>query len=244
MDIKTDLVEAKDFWDEVKLPASLKFSNQIFNLCTNGIPLDNKYILDVGCGTGVYALLFCQRGAKVVGIDISLNSLRIASDWIKENGYKNTNFIQADIRTLPLKGKFDIIWSFGCLFYLTEPLFKVIDNLIDLLQDKGIIIISMERYSNSAISLNTIRKLLYRLPRRYWRPLASIIALLLLLRSVIFNKKERNYKILKNLVLGQFCPIKRFVKEEEIKQYLRDKKILLTKIIDLGRTFVFLASKA
>lgn len=237
-----DLLRTIGFWDEVELGASLEYSQQILNACTDGASLNNRYILDVGCGTGVYSILFCQRQANVIGMDFSLNSLRIAQRQLKRQSCKNTYFIQSDVRLLPIKGKFDIIWSFGCLCYVKNP-FKVMDKLIDLLNDNGLLIVSLEKYSGVAIFLNSIRKLLYLLPQLFWRFLADIITFLFLGRAILFGKKERKYVNLRNLILGQFCPIKCFVTKEDIKRYIQNSKVKLIKIIDFGRTFAFVARK-
>ena len=73
-----------------------------------------NYFLDIGCGTG-NLLKFGQKYFKnTVGIDVSLNMLKIA----KERGY---SVIQADAAHLPFKsGVFDVISTFSVLHHLYD----------------------------------------------------------------------------------------------------------------------------
>ncbi|MBX3314643.1 MAG: class I SAM-dependent methyltransferase [Actinobacteria bacterium] len=43
-------------------------------------PVDGARILDLGCGTGANAVLLAQQGAKVIGVDPSVDRLAIARD--------------------------------------------------------------------------------------------------------------------------------------------------------------------
>jgi ubiquinone/menaquinone biosynthesis C-methylase UbiE len=59
--------------------------------------LNNKRILDLGCGTGRFSFLFEEEGPlSVLGVDISEHMLDIAKEKAKERGSK-VKFIQADI---------------------------------------------------------------------------------------------------------------------------------------------------
>ncbi len=41
-------------------------------------PCEGRYILDVGCGSGIYAVELAERGARVVGVDFSEEMIRLA----------------------------------------------------------------------------------------------------------------------------------------------------------------------
>lgn len=237
-----DLKKNKEFWDRIKLDASLEYSRQILDNFIAGASLRDKYILDAGSGLGVYTFLFCERGAKVIGTDISLNSLAIAKNKLLRYNYSNAHFIQSDVRFLPLKSKFDLIWSFGCLCYVENPLL-VIESWANLLNSGGQIIVSMEKRNRMALFLNFIRKSLYRLPKIILNPLAAILALFFFSRAIVFRKKEKGYSNLINLIMGQFWPIKTFITEEDFKGYYRSKEIKHVKTVDLGRTLVFILKK-
>lgn len=70
--------------------------------------LNDKKILDLGCGTGRHTSKFIELNAKVTGVDFSTNMLKKAKE---NNRSKNVRFIQHDIsKRLPFKNKyFDIV---------------------------------------------------------------------------------------------------------------------------------------
>jgi len=69
-----------------------------------------KTILDMGCGTGRHAELFCEKGYIVHGIDISENMLKIAEK--RRMGKEDTlTFSHSSIQELDLNKKFDVVVS-------------------------------------------------------------------------------------------------------------------------------------
>jgi ubiquinone/menaquinone biosynthesis C-methylase UbiE len=81
-----------------------------------------KKILDVGCGSGVYAVDFARRGARrVVGIDLSNNMLKLARQEAEHHQVADRcEFIQADFLELDLKDKFDISIAMGVFDYVPD----------------------------------------------------------------------------------------------------------------------------
>ncbi len=59
---------------------------------------DARRVLDVGCGTGVLALLLAERGCEVVGVDPAAASLVVARS---KPGADKVRFIDGDATTLP-----------------------------------------------------------------------------------------------------------------------------------------------
>ncbi len=58
---------------------------------------DLKFVLDLGCGTGMLAIASARLGAKVVGVDIDRKALLIASKNSRRLGVQ-IDLIQADVR--------------------------------------------------------------------------------------------------------------------------------------------------
>jgi len=54
--------------------------------------LDDKPTLDLYCGTGVLSLLVAKKAARVVGIEVSENSVRLAQENKRANGIENCDF--------------------------------------------------------------------------------------------------------------------------------------------------------
>ncbi|MEU6060445.1 class I SAM-dependent methyltransferase [Streptomyces sp. NPDC047097] len=58
-----------------------------------------RRVLDIGCGTGVFALLLADRGVEVVGVDPALASIGVAR---AKPGGERVRWIHGDARDLPL----------------------------------------------------------------------------------------------------------------------------------------------
>jgi Flp pilus assembly protein TadD/SAM-dependent methyltransferase len=81
-------------------------------------------ILVAGCGTGRNAIETAQRfkGARVLAIDLSLNSLAHAARKTREMGMSGIELAQADILKLgSLARRFDMIEAVGVLHHLADP---------------------------------------------------------------------------------------------------------------------------
>lgn len=69
-----------------------------------------KTLLDMGCGTGKHAELFCEKGYKVYGIDLSEEMLKIANQR-REGKEDKLEFSHSNIQELNLNKKFDVVVS-------------------------------------------------------------------------------------------------------------------------------------
>jgi SAM-dependent methyltransferase len=81
--------------------------------------LNDKLILDVGCGFGRHLYVACQSGAEVVGVDLSAGV-----DIARQNNlaHPRCHIVQADVLERPLPaGRFDVVWSFGVLHHMPLP---------------------------------------------------------------------------------------------------------------------------
>jgi SAM-dependent methyltransferase len=75
--------------------------------------LKDQWVLDVGCGSGRFAEIALQAGAKVVALDYS-NAVDACYNNLKT--YKNLHVVQGDIYSLPfVKGSFHFVYSLGVL---------------------------------------------------------------------------------------------------------------------------------
>lgn len=92
---------------------------------------NENYILDVGCGSGEYSLLFQKEGNKVVGMDISPKAVAVAKK-------KGLNVILHDIEgEFPFKDSiFDKVIGLEVLEHLFEPE-KVVNESWRVLKPKG-----------------------------------------------------------------------------------------------------------
>lgn len=121
-----------------------------------------KSILDIGCGSGVYAADFARRGAKrVLGVDFSSNMLEIARGEAREHDVdKVCEFRQADFTTAEISETFDVAIAMGVFDYLREPQ-PFLKKMAEVV--KGTVICSFPGHS---VVRELARKMRYKLTRR------------------------------------------------------------------------------
>jgi 2-polyprenyl-3-methyl-5-hydroxy-6-metoxy-1,4-benzoquinol methylase len=82
-----------------------------------------KAVLDVGCGSGRYAVEFATRGAaRVVGVDYAPGMLALAREYAEARGVAaRCEFIQGDFTTQVIDRRFDIVIAIGVFDYQDKP---------------------------------------------------------------------------------------------------------------------------
>jgi ribosomal protein L11 methyltransferase len=102
------------------------------------LPVQNKLVLDMGCGTGVLGILSSMLGAmEVIGIDNDEWAFKNSCENLSLNRISNMNLILGDVSTL-LGQKFDIILA----NINRNVLIKDIPAYVELLNKDGILVIS------------------------------------------------------------------------------------------------------
>ena len=85
---------------------------------------EGKKYLDVGCGSGRYAINLARLGAVVVGIDFSAAMLKLAQDYAKQEGVTSkVQFIEGDMNRWmdETDDHFDAAFAMGVFDYLDDP---------------------------------------------------------------------------------------------------------------------------
>lgn len=89
-----------------------------------GADAEGKKYLDVGCGSGRYAINLARLGAAVVGIDFSAAMLKLANDYAKEEGVASkVEFVEGDMNRWmdETDQHFDAAYAMGVFDYLEDP---------------------------------------------------------------------------------------------------------------------------
>lgn len=77
-----------------------------------GEEIDNKKVLDYGCGVGRLLIPIAQQAREATGVDISEKMIQEAEKNIHEKKIKNTAFIQASEKSTNIHKKYDLIHSY------------------------------------------------------------------------------------------------------------------------------------
>ncbi len=126
--------------------------------------LEGKKILDIGCGGGDVSFALAQRGADVIGIDMSDSMLAVARQRQSQKLLKGkVEFFKENVLELSenVSGKkFDYIVAFGLIGYLEsdEQFFEVIRRLS---QKNTILYLSCRNrlFNITSTSPNTVREM-------------------------------------------------------------------------------------
>ena len=119
---------------------------------TNYLNIKEGKILDVGCGKGRHAKYFNKLGFKVVGIDLSSNSIEKA----KEHETQDLKFYKFDMRDVFKENSFNIVTNLFTSFgYFDNSLDeqKTINAMVKNLKKDGILIIDFMNVKKTIINL-------------------------------------------------------------------------------------------
>ena len=103
-------------------------------------PIANRTVLDLGCGSGRYAVACATAGAsRVLGIDIAPRMLELARSLASENGVADRcSFEHTDVLGLDTNTKFDVIFAIGLFDYIRDPV-PVLSKIRELTAGRAII---------------------------------------------------------------------------------------------------------
>ncbi|MCU0548157.1 MAG: methyltransferase domain-containing protein [Leptolyngbya sp. Prado105] len=163
----------------------------------------NKTVVEYGCGTGSYAFLLAENGAKMVtGIDISPVAIEQAVSEI--NQQENLNFIVMNAENLEFQpDSIDLICGTGILHHL--DLEKAMRSISETLQLKGQAVFIEPLGHN--ILINTYRRLTPAIRSEDEHPLLKQD---LQIFDQYFNKVEIQYFYLTTLAASLFTNLAGF----------------------------------
>lgn len=107
---------------------------------------ETDIVLDIGCGNGRHLLPCAERCSKVIGLDISMELLRIVEKKIINRNIGNVDIIHSDSTLLPLKNN-----SVNAILYIAslhnietrERRIQSLKELSRVLREGGIALISV-----------------------------------------------------------------------------------------------------
>jgi len=139
-------MQANEFWDNIfsngqaasysrvempdlKDPLLLKALNHFGNI-------ENKTIIDLGCGRGATSLFFASHNAKVISVDFSEIAILNLTKYCQENGIKNIRPIHMKAQEILKLGQADFIFGSMILHHI-EPFYEFARILNEVLNEEG-----------------------------------------------------------------------------------------------------------
>lgn len=154
-----ELVRQQNYWERAvgKFDSIYSHEKGLFANCLDAIfrwdmyerfnyamrhaePIAGRTFLDVGCGTGRYALALAHNGArKVVGLDIAEAMVRTCEERARvENVSAETRFIRGDLLQYAPEETFDVAIGIGLFDYISHPL-PVLQKMRASVTDRAIL---------------------------------------------------------------------------------------------------------
>lgn len=129
--------------------------------CASSLNLNgDETVMDFGCGPGLAARYFARKlvAGQLTCVDVSEPALRLARHRLR--GYANVDFVLGDIREAGLAaGAYDVIFL-NFVYYHIDPSDRseIMTNLVELLHDRGRLVIRNPVGGHSDLSAEGIKR--------------------------------------------------------------------------------------
>jgi SAM-dependent methyltransferase len=133
-----DFVRTTFRYSDDQVRREVDFIEEALGVASGGV------VLDLGCGPGHHAVELTSRGYGVVGYDLSLYQLALASEVAHERGQK-LNFLQGDMREMAFEEMFDGIFSWNTSFgyFEEEKNVHVVERVFRALRPGGMFLLDV-----------------------------------------------------------------------------------------------------
>ena len=134
-----------DKWDGEKFVESMKLNK-------------NKYVLEIGVGTGRIAIKVAPLCRGFIGIDISPKTILRAHENL--SSFHNVELICDDFMSCVFTERFDTIYSSLTFMHIEDKL-SAIKKIASLLHNDGLFVISIDKNKNDFIDMGTRKIKIY-----------------------------------------------------------------------------------
>jgi ubiquinone/menaquinone biosynthesis C-methylase UbiE len=103
---------------------------------------NSSNVIEIGCGTGYYAMFFADKCEHFTGIDLAQGNIDIFNQKISKAGYKNISTMVGDATNLPeiSDNSFDIVLCLGPMYHLPQnERMKVFDECYRIAKNGAIL---------------------------------------------------------------------------------------------------------
>lgn len=126
---------------------------------------ENPKVLDLGCGPGHESMRLYKCGARVMGIDFSSESIKIAKERCPQCNFKELDFRNLDHRI----GEFDGIFANASLIHIApKEMNNVLSKISNVLKDGGYVLVTLiegegihDEWSNMTVAGRKLRRTVY-----------------------------------------------------------------------------------
>jgi SAM-dependent methyltransferase len=98
--------------------------------------IENKTVIDLGCGRGATSLFFAYHGANVISVDLSEVAIKNLSRYCQSNGIRNVTPVRTSAQELTQFGPVDFVFGSMILHHI-EPFDEFARILRDVIKPGG-----------------------------------------------------------------------------------------------------------
>lgn len=98
--------------------------------------VENKTVIDLGCGRGAASLFFAYHGANVISVDLSEIAIANLANYCQDNSIHNITPINISALEIEKLGKVDFVFGAMILHHI-EPFDKFAESLRNVLKSGG-----------------------------------------------------------------------------------------------------------
>ncbi|MBE9052520.1 3-demethylubiquinone-9 3-O-methyltransferase [Nostocales cyanobacterium LEGE 11386] len=147
-------------------------------------------VLDIGCGGGLACELLAKQGANISGIDLSLNSIKVAQEHAKKSNLK-IDYYQGIAENMPFEtNKFDIVLCCDVLEHVTDWK-QVISEAYRVLTTNGLFFFDTinKTFKSKLIMIWLLEDILQQIPRGFhdWNKFIKVQDLIYILEDTGFK---------------------------------------------------------
>lgn len=225
-----------DYTSITELPGNKLTKEQIEMIClryyTAGKYVEEKDVLEIGCGPGLGLNYLLKKGAKkVTAGDINEKSLNIAREHYKHNDKIELKYL--DAHEFPFKNSsFNVILMFEVIFYL-QDLNKCMNEIKRVMSDNGIFVLCLPNKDVPSFIKSPFSTKYFSVPELYGFLSNYFKAIDIYGAFPIIDETKLKNRLLKRSI-GKFFNI--LPKSDQIKEFIKErfmgKNIVLGNEID------------
>ena len=211
-----------NYWSKKNIWASTdlwsKNANVYFSNLKKLFSLDNKKILDLGCGSGELIELLLDNANKVYGVDVSKHYVEICKKkFSKKSNVKIKHYLNNYNNLLSLNCNFDLIFCNSVIQYFssTNEIVNLVKSVKEVSNPRAKFLISDIMDINS--KRNFANYMYLSIKRGYFFSLVKQFAVLLI--NSRYRSLETEYKLLEVYLKKLILLLRPYVKKMKIIDY-------------------------
>lgn len=129
-------------WNREYIKKGMMRTTFLFKRIAEYIPLENKRLLDLGCGMGNVSVLGSKYSSQVVGLDISIKAVRRTKWRVDLRQIKDVNLVNGDALKLPFIDEvFDLVVAYDLYEHVSNQ-DRLLEEILRVTNKKGFLVLT------------------------------------------------------------------------------------------------------